>query len=320
MAAPGAGQSPLDRIAAFRFVYLGIFLFVVLSLVTLEVTESLLGVHFRGVVERAVRVSPTDGPIVPQIQNRLASAMTSPWITVGGLRVYALVLGADGRTPIFLGGRTLPPPPSDPGSAFREASQLLPAITTVDVTLPLDSVLASVVWVGFGLILFPVLFRQQRSLMHREESLISAAVQARDASASRAQAIQQELKSVSERLSQLEPTEKAQAQEIAKLELERASLRSRMVDLARQEHELREQAAHANELEEERRTLEEMLEEAIGDLDSKQSEIQELNDRLKRAAKGAGKSARAAELLARRLQTCIVASSRPRTRPASAPR
>jgi len=303
MAAPGAGQGPLDRIAAFRFIYLGIFVFVVLSVSAQEAAESLLGSHFRRVVEEAVRVSPADGPIVPQIQNRMTDALHSRWITIGGIRVNPLVLGADSRTPIFLGGRTIPPPRSDPGSAFREAAQLLPAITAVDVTLPLDSLLAGSIWVGFGLILFPVLFRHQRAIVRREQVLISAAVTARNAAASRAKGIQEELEHVSQRLSQLEPTEHAQAQEIAKLERERGALRNRMVDLARREHELRDQAAHANELEEERRTLEEMLEEALGDLDSKQGEIQELNDRLKRASKGAGKAPRRGDALARRMKT-----------------
>jgi hypothetical protein len=303
MAAPGGGQGPLDHIAAFRFLYAGIFAFVLLSVSTLEGTEALLGGHFRRLVDRAVQVSPVDGPIIPQIQNGLAAAMTSPWITFGGVRVNALVLGADGRTPIYLGGRTLPPPPADPGSAFREAGMLLPAITTVDVSVPLDSLLGAGIWVGFGLILFPILFRHQRAVLRREETLISAAVQARDATAARARAIQEELDRVSQRLHQLEPTEKAQAQEIAKLERERASLHTRMADLAHREHELRDQAAHANELEDERRTLEEMLDEALGDLDSKQGEIQTLNDQLKRASKGPGKAARGAEQLARRMRT-----------------
>lgn len=75
-----------------------------------------------------------------------------------------------------------------------------------------------------------------------------------------------------------------------------------MHDLSRREHELRDQAAHANELEDERRALEEMLDEAVGDLDAKQSEIQELNDKLKRASRGASKAGRASEQLARRMR------------------
>jgi hypothetical protein len=293
----------LDHIAAFRFIYVGIFAFLALSVITLEVTENLLQGHFRRVVAEAVQVSPADGPIVPQIQDQLAEALASPWVRLAGVRVNALVLGADGRTPIFLGGRTLPPPPGDPNSSFREANHLLPAITTVDVAVPLDSLLGGGIWVAYGLIFLPLIFRHQQSVVRREQTLIHAAVAARDASAERAKTIQQELERVSTRLSQLEPTEKAQAQEIAKLERERAALRLHMHDLSHREHELREQASHAGELEQERHTLEEMLEEAIGDLDSKQSEIQELQDKLKRAAKNPAKASRSGEQLAKRLRT-----------------
>ena len=92
----------MDHIAAFRFIYVGIFAFLALSVVTLEVTESLLQGHFRRVVAEAVQVSPADGPIVPQIQDQLAEALASPWVRLAGVRVNALVLGADGRTPIQL--------------------------------------------------------------------------------------------------------------------------------------------------------------------------------------------------------------------------
>jgi hypothetical protein len=293
----------LDHIAAFRFIYVGIFAFLALSFITLEVTESLLRGHFRRVVAEAVQVSPADGAIIPQIQDQLAEVLASPWVRFAGVRVNALVLGADARTPIFLGGRTLAPPPSDPGSSFREASRLLPAITTVDVTVPLDSLLGGGIWVAYGLIFLPLIFRHQRLVVRREQALIHAAVAARDASAERARTIQEELERVSTRLSDLEPTEKAQAQEIAKLERERAALRLRMHDLSHHEHELREQASHAGELEQERHTLEEMLEEAIVDLDSKQGQIQELQDKLKRAAKNSGKASRSSEQLAKRLRT-----------------
>jgi hypothetical protein len=303
MAEPRTAQGPLDRLAAFRLVYAAIFTFVLLSVMTIEVAEGLLGSHFRNEVEAAVRVSPTDGAVIPQIQERLSQTLASPWIRVWGVRVNALVLGADGRTPIYLGGRTLPPPPGAPLNVFREASELLPAITTVSVSVPLDSLLSGCVWVGFGAIFVPLLFRHQRSVTRREQKIIGAAVNARDASAERARRIQQELESVRQRLGQIEPTERAQAQEINKLERERQALQGRMSELTAREAELREQASLSSELDEERRTLEEMLEEAMTDLDGKQAEIQDLNARLKRAAKGAGVKVRPAEQLAKRMRT-----------------
>jgi putative component of toxin-antitoxin plasmid stabilization module len=65
-------------------------------------------------------------------------------------------------------------------------------------------------------------------------------------------------------------------------------------------------ATRSNELEEERQALEELLEEALEDVGQKESEINELQDRLKSAARkqpGGSSRSREAERLSRRMKT-----------------
>lgn len=299
-------QGALQRIAGFRFLYVGIFAYVLLSLASIEGAESSLRRHFTQVAESAVRVSPGDGPVVPRIQERLSRAIAgSAWTRLMGVRVNAIVLGADGRTPIYLGGRTLPPPPlSRTNDSLEVAMRLLPAIVSVEVAIPLDSLLAGCIWVGFGAILVPILFAQQGRLARRERRLIEEAVTTRDAAATRARSIQSELEKVRSRLDRLEPAERAHAQEITDLQEERTALQVRLDALAAREEEVRRSAAAGSDLESERAALEDLLEEAVQDLDTKESEIGRLQDRLRRASKGGGRGrARAAEQLAKRMRT-----------------
>ncbi len=307
MADSPTARGPLDRLAAFRIVYAGIFAYVVLSVGAIELTEALLDGHFRRAVDQAVLVSPADGPIVPQIQTRLRKlAHESPWVRLAGVRVNLLVLGADGRTPIYVGGITLPPPPSyEARSPFQEANRLLPALKTVTVTVPLDSLLAGSIWVLFGAVLIPALFLQHRSMARREEAAYAEAMAARDATIERARSIQIELEKVRDRLSTLEPAQRAHTDEIASLEREREWLHTKLGKLARQEARLREHATRSTNLEQERQALEDLLDEAVQDLDEKEREIQGLQESLKHASKATQSRGRTrpAEQLAKRMRT-----------------
>jgi hypothetical protein len=299
-------QGALQRIAGFRFIYIGIFVYVVLSLVTIEATETLLQIHFTNVTKSAARVSPGEGPVVSLIQDRLARRIGgSPWTRVMGVRVNALVLGADGRTPIYLGGRTLSPPPlGSAAESFSVAMRLLPAIVTVEVSVPLDSLLAGCTWVAFGAILIPILRIQQGRPAPREHQLLEEAVTTRDAAAVRAGSIQSELEKVRSRLDRLEPAEQAHAREIVDLQEERTRLQARLEALALREEEVLRTASAGSDLQDERAALEDLLEVAVQDLEVKESEITDLQSRLRRASKG-GKSgrARAAGQLAKRMRT-----------------
>ena len=82
-------------------------------------------------------MSPADGPIAPQIQNRVRTLLRgSAWTGLAGVDVEASVIGAD-STILYSGGRALPPPPTfDPIAVFREAQRLLPASAGATEGLP----------------------------------------------------------------------------------------------------------------------------------------------------------------------------------------
>lgn len=308
MAEDRPAQGPLQQMAAFRGIYLGLFAYAVLSVVAIETADRLLTRHFRELVTEAARVSPGEGRVIPQIQERVSEGLqNSVWPRVWGVRVNAIVLGADGLTPIYLGGRTVPPPPiEDPRDAIREAMRVLPAITSVDVSVPLDSLLAGSLFVGLGAVIVPLLFLQQARLARREQALFAAALATRDATVERARSIQSELDQVQRRLGQLEPIERAHADEIQKLQDERAELHGRLRALSEREERMRATAVTSSDLDRERQALEDLLDEAVQDLEVKEREISDLQERLQHAAKG-GRAprgrARSAEQLAKRMRT-----------------
>ncbi|MFQ5418523.1 MAG: hypothetical protein ACE5FL_15965, partial [Myxococcota bacterium] len=300
--APGA----LDRLASFRVVYAAIFTFVVLSVVTVSAAEFFLTRHLTAEVDRAIRVSPADGPVVPQIQTRVSNLIRyTAWTRLGGVDFSAIVIGAD-STILYSGGRSIPPPPTfDPIAIFREAQRVLPASAETFVAVPMTSVLAIGIIVSYGTVLITGLFFHARRESSREEALIQSAMAARDVTARRADEIEAELEQIRMRLLQVEPAEQAQAREIHELQNERVVLHQKLADLAEREQKLRASAERSIELNEEHRALEELLEEAVEDLGTKDSEIQTLQSQLKRAAKAppAGGRNRGSELVARRLRT-----------------
>jgi len=303
----GAG---LDRLAPFRFTFLAIFAFMALYILTIEGVETALNHSFRNAVERATRVNPADGPIVTQIQNRVSELVQgSPWVRYGGIRVNVTVLGADGQTPLYVGGgKVLPPPPERSlDGVMREWMELLPAISDVVVSVPPGSMLSTGIFVAYGAVLLQGLFFYHRRQNRLERERLEAAVSARDLSAHRARSIEEELRKVRERLSEVEPAEQTRALEIHRLEHERAELHTKLRELAEREALLRANASRAGELEEERQALEELLEEALEDVSQKEGEIASLRDRLKnearlQTAQSKGRS-REAERVAKRLNT-----------------
>ena len=276
--------APLERLASLGFTYFAIAAFMVLYLVTIDWVERALLQHFRAGVERATRVNPAGGPIVTQIQNRVSELVSdSPWVRYGGVRVNVTVLGADGQTPLFVGGGKvlLPPPERTLDGVMREWMELLPAISDVYVSVPHGSALSAGIFVGYGAILVQTLVFYTRRIARQAETQLAAAVAARDSSADRARAIEEELAKVSDRLREIEPAERAQAAEIETLEQERVELHAKLRELAEREGQLRASASRAGELEDERQALEELLEEALQDVSNKDTELTALQDRLK---------------------------------------
>jgi len=300
----------LDRLTFFRVFFAALFAFLALYVASIELAEVLLDRHFQEVVRDATRVSPSAGPIVSQIQNRVSDGIQgSAWTRIGGVRVNVTVLGADGQTPLYVGGgKVVPPPPAaNLDAAMRETLRLLPAISDVFVSVPPGSLLSIGLLVFYGAFLLQGLFFYNRAVARREEDRLVAAISARNLSADRAHTIEEELAKVRTRLGEVEPGDRAKAREIQELETEREGLRDKLRELASREAELRASAARSTELEQEFQALEDLLEEAMEDVGQKESEISDLQDRLKKAAKkesaeAAGKS-REIERLARRMRT-----------------
>jgi hypothetical protein len=289
------GPSPLERIASFRFAYLAIFLFLVAYVFTIEGLEELLSRHYRAVVESAVRVDPADGPVARQIAGRLGERLRkSPWVRWGDVTVRPLVLGADRRTLLYAGGGIVPRGDTAPDA------ELLPAIATVDVVVGHNTLLANAVLVLYAALLVSALVIYTRRLTAREAQALAELASVRDALALRAQSIEGELSTVRSRLAEVEPETELQAEEIGALQRERSELQARLVRLERREAELRSGSGRAQKLEEERRALEELLEEASRDLASKESELTELRSQTRRASRT---KARDEEVIARRLRT-----------------
>jgi len=293
--APRGGPSPLERIASFRFAYLAIFVFLVAYVFTVEGLQELLRRHYRAAVEAAVRVDPADGPVADQIAERVGRLMReSPWIRYGDVRVRPLVLGADGRTLLFAGGGPVR------GADDTRDAELLPALVDVDVSVPHNTVLANTVLVAYAALLVSVLVIYTRRLAAREALRLAELGRTRDALAARAESIEHELGAVRARLAEVEPESELQAEEIDSLERERSELQGRLLALERREAELRSGSARAQKLEEERRALEDLLDEATRDLTVKESELAELRSQSRRSSRS---KARDEEVIARRLRT-----------------
>jgi hypothetical protein len=296
-----------DRLASFRVVYIAIFSFIMLSVVSVLAIESLLSRHFDETVRASIQVSPANGPIIPQIQAQVGSVVSeSGWIRLGGVTVRAIVIGADGSI-VYSGGHPIPPPPTfDPIAVFREAQRLLPASAETFVAVPINSLLVISILVAYGAILISGLFVHNRNLSRHEEALIQGAIAARNETAERAGNIESELEQVRLRLLDVEPAERAHTVEIRELQLERGGLQRKLAELAEREQKLRSTAERSIELDEERQALEDLLEEAAEELGEREGTINTLQTQLKRAAKAApssGGRSRATEQLAKRMRT-----------------
>jgi len=304
------GRSPIERLASFRILFVAIVGFLFLYIVTVDATETILEAYFRDTIREATRVSPTDGPITVQIHDRITAVIhDSAWVRLGGVHVDVTVLGADRRTPLYVGiSGVLPAPqPREIDAAMREAIRLLPAVSTATVSVPHGSLLSAAILAAYAGLLFSGLFYQNRWVARREQRRLQIAQYARERAAKRARSIETELASVREHLDTLEPAERAQSEEIQQLESEREQLRRQLRSLAERESQLRAGAEdRASSLQQESQALEELLEETLSDVGQKEGEIAELQDRLKHAArkepKGSSRT-REAERLTRRMRT-----------------
>jgi len=302
----GSGRLTRDRILSFRVIYIAVFAFLVLYTSTIWFAEIALDTHFENLAVKATHVTDLDLPVASQIQQAMENLVErSPWVTLGGVRVTSLVLGNDGMSWIYVHGRIRPQEEGlDPTDVLRQAVELLPASTDVTVSVPHTSLLANAILVGYAAILLWGLYLYNRSNQRRFAQQTTQAIEARDQAAMRASEIESELGSARRRLKEIEPAERAQSSAIEALQSERRELQHKLHLLTGREEELRGSADRATELSQEVEALEELLEEAAGDITTKEEELRELEKNLKQTSRGGGGSrGKGSEALARRLRT-----------------
>jgi hypothetical protein len=299
------GQGTLDRLFAFRIIYIAIFVFLLLYVFSVRGAEQLLQSHFEAVVRDSLRITNLSVPVKTQIQTRIdRRVIQSRWVRWGGVQATVIVLAGDGLTWIYVGGRTVQPPPSlDPDEIAREASRLLPAQEEVAVAVPHNALLANAILVFYAAVLLSGLFFYNLAIGRRESKQLQEAMQHRDLTLLRADSIGQELEAVRRRMLEIEPAEREQSEEIHALQQERGRLQTKLAALAKREEEISLKASRSANLDEERQALEDLLAEAVGDLSAKDDEIQDLERTLKRAGSSASGRSRQAEILARRFDT-----------------
>jgi len=298
----------LDRLAVFRVTYVAFLILVLLYVFSVGVAESILELHFRDRVSRAVSAIrlENESPAREIFRNVRREVEESLWVRLGGLEIMAIVVGNDG-TPLYLSGLGPPeppePPPADP---IQAGARLLPPTTHVEVAVPHNSLVANTFLVGYAAAVLTALYFRQRKTVTRQEALLREAVNTREEMARRAEAIESELENARRRAAESTLAEGKHAREIESLRSERAALREKLASLEHREAELLG-AAPSEDLASEHQALEELLDEALTDLQGKDEQIQQLRSQLKRASRDASAAAtarsREGDLLERRLRT-----------------
>ena len=299
-----------ERYSAFYVMCVGLIFIVMAYLASVRLAEHALGLEFQQRVNRAVEVDDFDVSVVQQIQNRIDEAVRdSKWVRWGGLRVTTLVLAQDGLTWLYVDGHAERPPPQglDPTDLLEEWMKLLPAKAEVTTSLPHNALIANSILFVYASVLLRVVYRSHRRATHFETARLNDALMARNEAARRAAEIETELAKTRSRLSEIEPKEREQGEEVEALQREREDLHRKLTALAAREESLRSRADHAVNLGQEVRALEDLLEEATIDLESMDGEIGRLEVSLRKAFKTSGKlqssKAKAAEALAHRFRT-----------------
>ncbi len=302
---PGA-----DRSGTFYVASIGLLALLVAYFLTIRVVEAALDREFQHRVDQAILVSDFDRPVIEQIKERITRAVAeSRWVRWGGLRVTTLVLAQDGVTWLYVDGHGTPVSPEGlaPNDILGEWMSYLPATAEVTVTLPHSALLSNGILIGYVLLLLPFVYAANRRQTGKHSRLMSEALESRDAAARRTRQIEEELARTRSRLSEVEPMGREQSEAIDALQRERESLHRKLAELAAKEESLRGRAAQAADLAQEVRALEDLLEEATDDLESKDGEIGRLERSLKKASRSSDRAsnvrAKAADVIARRFRT-----------------
>jgi predicted nucleic acid-binding Zn-ribbon protein len=303
-------ESIQERFSAFSVVYVGLFVLLFAYLGSVRVAEHALGIEFQERVDRAVSIDDFDRTVIQQIQERIDRVVhESRWVRWGGLRVTTLVLAQDGVTWLYVDGLAERGAPDGLRATdlLTEWMDLLPAHAEVTTTLPHNALISNSILIVYTSILLQVVYVSHRRVVRREAERLNDALTKRDDAARRAASIEDELAKTRTRLTEIEPLEREQSEEVDNLQREREQLHRKLAALASREEMLRNRAETAMDLTQEVRALEDLLDEATGDLDSKNQEIERLEVSLKKASKTSGRvqssKAKASENLAKRFRT-----------------
>ncbi len=294
----------LDRLASFRLTYLAIVGFVLLYVFSVRGIEQALSASFQTRLDEAVRIDPTARNAAEQIRERVDRVVLgSAWSRIGGVRVAAIVVSADGALPLYLGNR--PAAPSIGSEPFAEAARLLPANAEVFVSVPHNSLTANAVLVLYAALLLQTLFIYERRRSRLERARLETALTEREETAARAVQIEAELEALSRQVD--DRVEAEVSAEIESVRRERSRLQDELESLARREDALRSRTGRLQEtIEGERQGLEEMLDEALADLARKDEELRVLSDQVRRNARNqteaASPRAREVDLMGARLR------------------
>jgi len=305
-----SGQNSRYRFGAFTVFSIGLLVLLVAYFTTVRLLEAALDREIQERVDQAIVVTNFDRPLVQQMKERInATVRDSSWVRFGGLRVTTLVLAQDGVTWLYVDGRggEVSPEGLAPNDIIAEWLDYLPATAEVTVTLPHSALLSNGILITFMAILLQFVYLANRRQSSRETRRLNEALDVRDRAARRTQEIESELAATRLRLSAIEPMEREHSEEVDALQSERELLQQKLSNLAAREESLRGRADQAVELAHEVRALEDLLEEATGDLDSKDGEIGQLEQRLRKASRSSDKAVatktKAADLIARRFRT-----------------
>jgi hypothetical protein len=302
-----AAREALDRASSFRVTYLAVVAFVFLYLFSVKAVETYLQVHFERVVAASIRNGDPSQPVESWIRTRLMENVNeSSWVRIWEARVSVTVIGKDTQTFLYIDGSTpVLGVPNDAAALYRQRERLLPARAVVTASVPHTSLLSNAIVVFYASLLFTGLFAYNRHIVTLENRMIDDALAQRDLAARRTAQIESEIAAVRERARSLEPDERENREEVERLNVERKELERKLAELTSREQELRGKAQLAVHLEQEGQALEELLEEASNDLESKDSEIRALESSLKRAIKASGSQGgreKESELLAKRFR------------------
>jgi hypothetical protein len=303
-------QNERSRFGAFTVFSIGLVALLVAYFTSVRLLEAALDREIQERVDQAIVVTSFDQPLIQQIKRRINSEVRdSAWVRLGGLRVTTLVLAQDGVTWLYVDGHggNVSPEGLTPIDMLAEWMDYLPATAEVTVTLPHSALLSNGILVTFTVILLQFVYLANRHQSGQESQRLNEALEIRDLAAQRSEEIELELTETRSRLAEIEPIEQEHSDEIHALQRERESLHQVLSNLAAREESLRGRAARAVDLAQEVRALEDLLEEATGDLESKDGEIGRLEQSLRKASKSSDKAAntrsKAADLIAKRFRT-----------------